>query len=115
MATRVMTDEDYRKNADRVAAWTAEAKKDPNYRARRTQIEIASRKRNADRNAARRAVHEALRKGKLTRPDFCQWCTEPCRPEASHDDYSKPLLVTFLCIPCHRRKDRGYTTVRSAS
>lgn len=58
------------------------------------------------RAAAHCAVHRAIARGTLVRPETCQ--TEGCgrgRPEAHHDDYSKPLEVRWLCKPCHVRAD----------
>lgn len=55
--------------------------------------------------AASNAVYSAIEKGFLIRPEFCQLCGNPGRIEASHDDYSKPLDVQWLCQPCHREYD----------
>lgn len=52
---------------------------------------------------AHRAVHKALREGRLRRPPACENCgrvTE--RIDAHHEDYSKPLDVDWLCVWCHR-------------
>ena len=46
--------------------------------------------------------------GKITKPDSCRRCGKSdCRIEASHDDYDKPLEVEWLCMSCHRRKDKA--------
>lgn len=37
------------------------------------------------------------------RPDHCSRCFVTCIPMAHHDDYSKPLEVTWLCFTCHER------------
>lgn len=55
---------------------------------------------------ARKAVADALRRGELTRTEACGGCAVPCKPEASHDDYTQRLLVEWLCKRCHSRKDR---------
>jgi hypothetical protein len=54
---------------------------------------------------ARRAVQQAISRGVLTRPGNCEHCGKHCRPEASHDDYAKPLEVEWLCKRCHIEKD----------
>ena len=40
-----------------------------------------------------------LRRGKLLRKP-CQKCGDK-RSQMHHEDYSKPLAVTWLCRPCH--------------
>lgn len=51
-------------------------------------------------------IWHALEHGHIIRPDACQQCgATGCRIEASHDDYTKPLAVEWLCPQCHRTKD----------
>ena len=55
---------------------------------------------------ARYAVSDAVKSGKIQRPDKCQSCGVSCRPEAHHHKgYEKEfrLDVLWLCGPCHRR------------
>lgn len=48
------------------------------------------------------AVKWAVESGKIHRPPVCSRCEEPGhRIEAHHEDYSKPLEVTWLCSRCH--------------
>jgi hypothetical protein len=49
---------------------------------------------------ARTQVTEALRIGKLIKPDRCTNCSN-IKVEAHHNDYSKPLQVIWLCRNCH--------------
>ena len=58
------------------------------------------------RQWAHRQVHNAVESGKLVRPDHCEHCGTPCKPDAAHDDYDKPLEVEWLCRQCHVDKDR---------
>lgn len=51
---------------------------------------------------ARKAVENAVARGKLTRPDHCTICLVPGRPHAHHPDYSRPLDVIWCCLSCHR-------------
>lgn len=53
--------------------------------------------------AARATVCRAVKSGRLIRPGDCSSCLTPCKPEADHHDYDKPLDVTWLCKPCHTR------------
>jgi hypothetical protein len=55
-----------------------------------------------ERYAAHSAVSYALRSGRLAKTP-CAFCGDNERLEAHHHDYSKPLDVTWLCSPCHRR------------
>lgn len=69
----------------------------------------ALRERNPEQEMARRKVNTALRSGKLKKAKYCAHCGKTdCRIEASHDDYSMPLVVEWLCVMCHRRKDRKF-------
>jgi len=52
------------------------------------------------------AVRRAWRSGKLQRPTRCSNCgagADEVVIDAHHDDYSKPLQVTYLCRKCHRQ------------
>jgi len=57
------------------------------------------------RHAARVRVYQAVKSGKLIRPDHCTFCGIKCKPHAHHDDYEKPLEVIWLCSPCHKQAD----------
>ncbi len=68
------------------------------YRAKRYKRDMANGK-----TWARSQVAQALTKGDLIRPDYCENCGKRCKPLAHHDDYSKPLNVRWLCQDCDRR------------
>lgn len=55
---------------------------------------------------ANAAVHYALKRGVLVRPDRCQDCGAPCKPDGHHPDHSKPLEVEWLCKKCHGTRPR---------
>lgn len=57
---------------------------------------------NPEKKAAHTAVGNAVRDGRLKKLP-CAFCGTPDPVEAHHHDYSKPLDVTWLCKPCHRR------------
>jgi hypothetical protein len=60
-----------------------------------------------ERRKAAHVAGNAERDGKLTRPDACEGCaTTKRRIEKHHPDYSKPLLVVWLCKPCHAIADK---------
>lgn len=51
---------------------------------------------------AKSAVKNALKYGRLQRGP-CASCGSTARVHGHHDDYSKPLDVTWLCSGCHKR------------
>ena len=59
------------------------------------------RRKHVDRHRAKALFWYALRDGKVIRPDRCQHCNVECVPQGHHNDYSKPLDVVWVCVPCH--------------
>ena len=51
---------------------------------------------------AKNAVNNALRDGKLYKPDNCEDCGSDFYVEGHHNDYDKPLAVRWLCARCHK-------------
>lgn len=65
------------------------------------------RHRNPDKKRAHRRVWDAVRQGKLVKPDACENCmaaTEKAKLHAHHEDYSRPLEVEWLCQECHEKR-----------
>ena len=58
------------------------------------------RVRNQDKYHARNLVASAVKCGRLAKKP-CESCGA-VEAEAHHEDYSKPLDVTWLCFRCHR-------------
>lgn len=59
---------------------------------------------NPEKIRAQAAVHNALARGKLTKPEHCESCGRSlpkARLDGHHEDYSKPLDVDWLCRQCH--------------
>lgn len=72
----------------------------------RRQAKIDARATAHLREAIRRDVSKAIRKGLLQRPTLCESCkrTGIGRIAAHHDDYTKPLEIIWLCGSCHVRR-----------
>jgi len=75
---------------------------------------IRSRKKwqsnNPIKRLANHSVNNAVRSGRLYKPDTCESCkSKPNRLHGHHDDYAYPLVVRWLCPGCHNRwhKDNG--------
>lgn len=83
-----------RRDPERVRAADKARSRTPN----KQESVVRSQLRHPERHAARRAVHNALRFGRLVR--------QPCRcgstrVEAHHPDYALPLHVEWLCRRHH--------------
>lgn len=54
----------------------------------------------------RSRAHNMAAKAGIQEPECCEGCGLPKRLEKHHPDYSKPLLVVWLCKPCHAIADK---------
>lgn len=70
------------------------------------------RETNPQKHGAHVAVYQAIKSGRLIRKP-CESCGDP-HSEAHHDDYSKPLDVRWLCLPCHRTHHGRYVKAETA-
>ena len=104
-AERYYGDWDREKETRRRYSQTPSAKK-KHLEANRLYIQ-----RNPEKSKARYAVSNALRDGKIERPDSCLDCGLATRDlQAHHEDYSKPLEVEWLCTRCHGKRHRKFAT-----
>lgn len=71
---------------------------EPTRRAYSHALSAQARKRSPQKTAARTAVNNAVRDGKMT-PQPCEACGK--RAEAHHPDYTQPLTVRWLCKEHH--------------
>jgi hypothetical protein len=53
------------------------------------------------RNPVERARSVQLKAGRLVKPESCEACGAEGPLEGHHDDYSKPLVIRWLCTTCH--------------
>ena len=51
-------------------------------------------------------IYQAEKRGELIRPLLCEGCDEEKPLIRHHRDYSKPLLITWLCYSCHGKEHR---------
>jgi hypothetical protein len=75
-------------------------------------------KRWASKNQTKRKAQilagNAIRDKSLSRPAACSNCGDRCVPHAHHEDYTKPLEVTWLCKPCHGARHREINAMKRA-
>jgi len=62
---------------------------------------IRWRKNNPEKIKAHGIFQNAVNRDDIIRPAICSGCGVKCRPDGHHEDYSKPLEVTWLCRKCH--------------
>ena len=74
---------------------------------RRMEREAKARwqKKNTLKRAAHIIVGNAARDGKLS-PQPCEACFNTHDIHAHHEDYTKPLEITWLCRKCHSKRHK---------
>ncbi|MCP4082354.1 MAG: hypothetical protein GY743_19145 [Planctomycetaceae bacterium] len=58
---------------------------------------------NPLKRKAKDAVNYAIRDGRMTKPVLCECCGSKGKLHGHHVNYSKPLDVQWLCVPCHNQ------------
>lgn len=86
----------------RVREYDRQRAKLPHRVANAARVSRAWRQKHPER--ARAHVVAERRNGDA--PEFCEGCGLKKRLEKHHHDYSKPLLVVWLCKPCHAIADK---------
>lgn len=56
---------------------------------------------NPIKKRSQHAVSNAIRSGRLIKPDNCEQCSVTGPLHGHHDDYTMPLVVRWLCELCH--------------
>ena len=94
-------------NLDKVRQYDR-ARSDLPHRAElRRLVTSAWRRRFPERGRASVRVRRAVIAGRLAKPSRCEMCNcVPLRIEGHHFDYSQPLVVAWLCKPCHAFQDK---------
>lgn len=65
---------------------------------------VRPKKVSIEAQRAHSLVLEAMRSGKLKKPTTCERCGQRGIIDGHHEDYAKPLVVIWLCRPCHGEK-----------
>lgn len=94
-------------NVERIREYDRERAKSGTRKKRLAERSRKFRKENPDKYRAHSAVSNALRSGTLVRPSCCERCSET-QPalHGHHEDYSRPLDVVWLCVPCHSARHK---------
>ncbi len=64
-----------------------------------------------EKRIAQHALGNAVRAGRIKKSKVCEDCGMSGSVQGHHDDYSKPLKVIWLCVPCHAKRHRIYQKV----
>lgn len=68
-----------------------------------SEYQLDYRINNKEKYIAHNKVNNAIRDGKLIKPEKCAVCNKKCRLCGHHEDYSKPLEVIWMCQGCHKQ------------
>ena len=104
-----------RQTKPRVREYDRQRSSLPHRKALRERIAAEWAEKYPERRKAQQAAGNALRDGKLKRPDACEWCKQDKRLQKHHHDYSRPLDVMWLCKPCHALADKARRQIESGS
>ncbi len=103
--TRSDVQKNYLAKRDRYVEYEKVRNRDDGRKQRKLHYQQISRKRSPEKHAARSAVGNALRDGRLIRLP-CAYCGSE-DVEAHHHDYAMPLDVKWVCFACHRSREHG--------
>jgi len=90
----------------RVRQYDRERARLPHRVALQKRISEQWRQRFPDRKKAQQAANNAIRDGRLKRGEHCEGCGLQKPIQKHHPDYARPLLVLWLCKPCHAIADK---------
>ena len=102
--TKIDVLEHRNKNIEKVRQYDRDRAKNPNRQKAMSAISNAWRKEDKRRSQCHRAVSKAIRSGELVRKN-CERCGNE-NSLAHHEDYDKPLMVNWLCQPCHKQRHK---------
>lgn len=95
-----------RQTKPRVREYDRERSSLPHRKALRERIAREWAEKHPDRRKANLVANRAVRSGKIARQTICQGCGLEKKLQKHHPDYSQPMLVIWLCKPCHAIADK---------
>lgn len=87
------------------SAYESRRTADPVRKAKAAERAARNKKKWPGKFRARHKVSNGLRDGRL-RKEPCETCGTRDRVEAHHNDYRRPLVITWLCFLCHAKTHR---------
>lgn len=96
-------------NLDRIREYDRARGQLPRRAKRNTEATSRRRKEVPGYMVAHNKIERAVKTGMVKKPNNCKECGSLGRLEAHHVDYTKPLDVVWLCVPCHRALHLGKT------
>ena len=99
--------ESRQRNLEDVRQYDKDRSKEPKRAAALRKRTELWKKRNPEKYRAKQAVNNAVRDGRLSRPNICSACNKDGLIHGHHHDYNKPLDVTWLCPPCHSKEHKN--------
>ena len=110
--TKKDVSENYRANSEHYRKYERERFKTADRKAAVRRYQAERRERHPEKNKARYALTNAVRDGRIDKPEKCSKCGTGGRVEGHHHDYSKPLDVRWLCFKHHREYHGQQVTER---
>jgi ribosomal protein S27AE len=92
------------KNLEKVREYDRIRASNPERRRAMSAISKSWRQEDFRRTQCHNAVSRAIKSGKLIRQS-CEKCGNE-NSLAHHEDYDKPLMVNWLCQPCHKKRHK---------
>ena len=91
-------------NLEKVRQYDRDRAKNPDRQKANVAVNKAWRQEDKRRMQCHSAVAKAIKSGELVRQN-CERC-ENENSLAHHEDYDKPLMVYWLCQPCHKQRHK---------
>ncbi len=85
------------------------------YRLAKKRYNQKYRDQNRQKDRARSIVFYNVSTGKIKNPCICQRCGAGGYIEGHHEDYSKPLDITWLCDSCHKERHKELRRIARGS
>ena len=90
-----------KKNIKRIRKYDRQRAILPHRKALKKRIQKKYREEKPMAVSAQRKAERAVKNGGLKKPNSCELCEVEGRIHGHHSDYSEPLKVIWVCVPCH--------------